>query len=110
MSNFSFSHNDFTQSYNRIPHCFVYIFDMISLFANELEETEIGISGKGLTLYCWAKAQDMRTGGHLFDIRLSHIFFQRIDDSRCNKIRSCLTAAHVYHDGYVGKQPVDWKK
>ena len=28
---------------------FVHIFDIISLFAAELEEPEIGISGKGLT-------------------------------------------------------------
>ena len=30
---------------------FVHIFDIISLFAAELEEPTIGISGKGLTLY-----------------------------------------------------------
>ena len=30
---------------------FVYIFDIISLFAAELEEPEIGIWGKGLTHY-----------------------------------------------------------
>ena len=28
---------------------FVYVFDIISLFAAELEEPKIGISGKGLT-------------------------------------------------------------
>ena len=28
---------------------FVHIFDLISLFASELEEPKIGISGKGLT-------------------------------------------------------------
>ena len=30
---------------------FVHIFDIISLFAAELEDPDIGISGKGLTLY-----------------------------------------------------------
>ena len=29
---------------------FIHIFDIISLFAAELDEQEIGISGKGLTL------------------------------------------------------------
>ena len=32
-----------------IVSLFVYIFDIISLFAAELEEPKIGISGKGLT-------------------------------------------------------------
>ena len=40
-SNFSFSHNVLSQ--------FVRIFDIILLFAAELEEPKIGISGKGLS-------------------------------------------------------------
>ena len=39
-----------TQSDNCIP--FVHIFDIISLFAAELEEPKIGISGKGLMSRC----------------------------------------------------------
>ena len=34
---------------------FVYIFAIISLFAAELEQSKIGISGKGLSLYQLAK-------------------------------------------------------
>ena len=37
-----------TRSDNCIP--FVYIFDIIFLFAAELEEPKIGISGKGLSI------------------------------------------------------------
>ena len=36
---------------------FVHIFDIIPLFAAELEELKIGISGKGLTLYQTANFQ-----------------------------------------------------
>ena len=36
-------------------HPFVHIFDIISLFAAELEEPIIGISGKGLTLHYTAR-------------------------------------------------------
>ena len=35
----------------KIVYPFVNIFDIISLFASELEERKIGLSGKGLTLY-----------------------------------------------------------
>ena len=46
MSNFSFSHNVFLfNQINLSP--FVHIFHIISLFATELEEPKIDISGKG---------------------------------------------------------------
>ena len=38
-------------SNQKILPSFVNIFDIVSLFAAELEEPKIGISGKGLTLY-----------------------------------------------------------
>ena len=34
-----------------IVSSFVHIFDMISVFATELEEPKVGISGKGLMIY-----------------------------------------------------------
>ena len=46
--NFSYSHNVF-YSVKKIVSPFVNIFDIISLFAAELEEPKIGISGKGLS-------------------------------------------------------------
>ena len=48
-SNFSFAHNVSTQSDNCIPIC--PIFDITSLFAAELEEPKIAISGKVLSKY-----------------------------------------------------------
>ena len=47
MSDFSFSHNVFLLN-QIIVSPFVHIFDIISLFAAELEEPKIGISGKEL--------------------------------------------------------------
>ena len=48
-SNFSFSHMFSTQSDDFIPHLSVF-FDVISLFAAELTEPKIDISGKGLNM------------------------------------------------------------
>ena len=47
MSNFFFSHN-VIYSIIKIVSPFVNIFDIISLFASELEDPRIGISSKGL--------------------------------------------------------------
>ena len=38
------------------------------------------------------------------------IFFQRIDDSHCDRIHSSLTAVRCLDSGYVVKQPVAWKE
>ena len=62
---FSFSENAFptmfsTQSDKCIP--FVHIFDITSLFAAELEEPKIGISGQGLNL---AKSKNLSLGKKL---------------------------------------------
>ena len=38
------------------------------------------------------------------------IFFQRIDDSHCDRIHSSLTAVCCFDNGYVGKQPVAWRE
>ena len=38
------------------------------------------------------------------------LFFPRIDYSHCDRIHSSLTAVHCFTNGYVGKQPVDWKE
>ena len=38
------------------------------------------------------------------------IFFPRNDNSHCNRIHSSLTAVHCLDNGYVRKQPVDWKE
>ena len=40
-----------TQSENHISSNFVDVFNIISLFAAELEKPKIGMWGKGLTLY-----------------------------------------------------------
>ena len=50
MSDFFFSHNVF-YSIRKIISPFVNIFDIISLFAAELEEPKIGMWGKGLSLW-----------------------------------------------------------
>ena len=38
------------------------------------------------------------------------IFFPRIDDSHCDRIRYSLTDVHCFDDGNVGKQPVVWEE
>ena len=38
------------------------------------------------------------------------IFFPRIDDSRCDRIHSSLTAVRCFNNSYVGKQPVAWRE
>ena len=38
------------------------------------------------------------------------MFFPRIDDSHCDRIHASLTALRCFDNGYVGKQPVAWKK
>ena len=43
-------------------------------------------------------------------ILVQQVFFLRIDDSRCNRIHSCLIPVHCFADGNVGKQPVAWKE
>ena len=47
MSNFFFSHNVFYSIKKLYPHLSIF-FGIIPLFAAELEEPKIGISGKGL--------------------------------------------------------------
>ena len=55
-------------------------------------------------------AEDLRTKGPRFEYPVWSIFFPRIDDSHCDRIRSSLIAVHCFDNGYgVGKQPVAWK-
>ena len=50
----------------KIVNPFVHIFDIISLFAAELEKPKIGISGKGLTVrFCQPKSVLLSNIGHL---------------------------------------------
>ena len=54
--------------------------------------------------------QEFRTGGRWFVPRPRPIFFPRIDDSHCDKIRTSFTAVPCFNNGYVGKQPVALKE
>ena len=54
--------------------------------------------------------QDLSTGGCWFDPKAWPIFFPWTDDSHCNRIHSSLITVHCFNNGYVGKQPVAWKK
>ena len=79
MSNFSFSHNVFYWIRLLYPH-FVYIFDIISLFAAELDNPKIGNSGKGLKLHVpgliVAKSQSEKAAlTHLLFIWINYCFF-----------------------------------
>ena len=49
------------QFYLIIVYPFVHIFDIISLFAAELEEPKIGRTGKGIKLYCLVKYSQGKT-------------------------------------------------
>ena len=60
MSNFSFSHNVFNSNQITVSS-FVYISGIISLFAIELEEPKIGISGKGLKSHSLVRKQTFST-------------------------------------------------
>ena len=51
----------------------------------------------------------LRTSEALVRSPARPIFFPRTDDSHCNRIHFPLTAV-LCLDGYVGKQPVAWKK
>ena len=53
---------------------------------------------------------DLRTRGRWFDPQLGQYSFARINDSHCDRIHSCLTAASCFDNGYVWKQPVLWKE
>ena len=46
----------------------------------------------------------------VFDPCAQLIFFPRIDDSHCCRIRSSLTTVHCFHDVYEEKQPVALKE
>ena len=54
--------------------------------------------------------EDLRTGDRWFEPSDRPIFFPRIDDNRCDRIRSSLTAVHCFEDANVEKQPVAWKE
>ena len=53
---------------------------------------------------------DLKTGGHLFNPRLSQYSFRGLMISHCNRIHSSLTAVYCFTNGYLGKQPVAWKE
>ena len=53
---------------------------------------------------------DFRTGGGCIKLPARPIFFPRIDDCHCDRVYSSLTTIHWFDHGYVGKQPVPWKK
>ena len=60
---------------------FVHIFDIISLFAVELEEPKIGMSGKVLNESCLCKGQQgkMPIFSFFFSTVFSKIFFPRVN-------------------------------
>ena len=62
---------------------FVYIFDIISIFAAELEEPKMGISGKGLTHYL--TLPQTSPGFYLFAVQV----FRK----HCGKRRNCSSRA-----------------
>ena len=53
---------------------------------------------------------DLRTGGSWFNPAGRPIFFRRIHDSHCDRIRSSLMAVHCFDNGYSGKQSVALKE
>ena len=122
---FSFYHNDFYSFEEKFLHFsqFEFVFCEFFQFRNWLKFCRL------VKIYIWCNCKlmwtilsisspspiapsiDLRTGGRWFDPRLGQSwFFQRIDDSHCDKIYSSLTAIHCLDNGYLGKQPVAWKE
>ena len=55
--------------------------------------------------------QDLRTGGSILDaVNFVPRMYTSSRPSLYNGINSSLADEHCFEDGYMGKQPVAWKK
>ena len=66
-----------------IVSLFVYIFDIISLFAAEFEEPNIGIWGKGLNTACFIS-----------------MFIKNWETRACSFQKSCVAISYLSHDTF----------